>query len=98
MGEISNIGSEPGSDIICLEGNGARPSHRGCGWAVGGVMFTLNNTEVHAICYGISSYDTSTLKYIMLENHPADSRVKISKDGKCQTLSSRMGTGGGMCR
>ena len=32
---------------------------------------------------------------IVLENHPADSRVKISDDGIVQTLSSRMGTGGG---
>lgn len=33
--------------------------------------------------------------YVVLENHPADSRVKISEDGVVQTLSSRMGTGGG---
>ena len=32
---------------------------------------------------------------VALENHPADSRVKISEDGKVQTLASRMGTGGG---
>lgn len=32
---------------------------------------------------------------IALENHPADSRVKIAEDGIVQTLSGRMGTGGG---
>ena len=32
---------------------------------------------------------------LALENHPADSRVKLSEDGKVQTLTSRMGTGGG---
>lgn len=32
---------------------------------------------------------------LALENHPADSRVKISEDGKVQTLTSRCGTGGG---
>lgn len=32
---------------------------------------------------------------IALENHSADSRVKISEDGKVQTLTSRCGTGGG---
>ena len=32
---------------------------------------------------------------VALENHPADSRVKLSGDGKVQTLASRMGTGGG---
>lgn len=32
---------------------------------------------------------------IALDNHPTDSRVKIAKDGKVQTLTSRCGTGGG---
>lgn len=32
---------------------------------------------------------------VLLENHPNDSRVKIREDGVVQTLSSRMGTGGG---
>ena len=35
------------------------------------------------------------MRFIPLENHPADSRVKILDDDICQTLSSRMGTGGG---
>lgn len=34
------------------------------------------------------------MKWIMLENHPNDSRLKIDDSGNCQTLSSRMGTGG----
>lgn len=33
--------------------------------------------------------------FVPLENHPQDSRVKISTDGVVQTLSSKMGTGGG---
>jgi DNA (cytosine-5)-methyltransferase 1 len=32
---------------------------------------------------------------VLIENHPNDSRVKIREDGTVQTLSSRMGTGGG---
>ncbi|GHU60279.1 hypothetical protein AGMMS49975_29190 [Clostridia bacterium] len=32
--------------------------------------------------------------FIVVENHPADSRFKLSKDNIIQTLSSRMGTGG----
>ena len=32
---------------------------------------------------------------IALENHPADSRIRISGDEICQTLTSRCGTGGG---
>ena len=30
-----------------------------------------------------------------VENHPTDGRIKIRKDGQCQTLTERMGTGGG---
>ena len=30
-----------------------------------------------------------------IENHPADSRVNLDESGKVQTLTSRMGTGGG---
>lgn len=33
-------------------------------------------------------------EYIVVENHPADSRIKICEDGIVQTLSARMGTGG----
>ena len=32
---------------------------------------------------------------MVLENHPADSRVKVCEDGVFQALTSRMGTGGG---
>ena len=32
---------------------------------------------------------------VAIENHPADSRVNIDESGKIQTLTSRMGTGGG---
>ena len=51
MGVERNAGREPRSDVICLEGNGYRPSHSGDGWCVGGAMYTLNSTEVHAVCY-----------------------------------------------
>lgn len=38
-------------------------------------------------CVTVSAYS--------IENHPADSRVNIDANGKVQTLTSRMGTGGG---
>ena len=72
--------NQGGMVVVCLEGNGSRPSHKGDGYAESDTMYTLNSTEHHAVC---------------IENHPADSRVKISEDGMVQTLSSRMGTGGG---
>lgn len=34
------------------------------------------------------------MKFIVLEHHPNDSRVKIDESGVCQSLSACMGTGG----
>lgn len=34
------------------------------------------------------------MKFLMIENYPNDSRVRISEDGVCQSLHTRMGTGG----
>lgn len=62
MEQISNTEYIERPDIICLEGNGTRPSHQGQGFTVGGVMYTLNSTEVHSVCYGISSYDSNAMK------------------------------------
>lgn len=47
--------------VICLEGNGSRPSHKGDGWRVGG-MYTLNTAEVHCVCYRIGSYYSNSMK------------------------------------
>jgi DNA (cytosine-5)-methyltransferase 1 len=38
---------------------------------------------------------TSHAHAVAVENHPTDGRVAIDKSGKAQTLTSRMGTGGG---
>ena len=35
------------------------------------------------------------MKYVNLEYHPCDSRIKIAEEDVAQTLNSRMGTGGG---
>lgn len=35
------------------------------------------------------------LKFINLEYHPHDSRIRIANDDIVQTLNTRMGTGGG---
>ena len=43
----------------------------------------------------MSMMENSSSNTVVIENHPADSRVKISEDNVFQTLSSRMGTGGG---
>ena len=57
MGDERNAWSKPRPDIICLEGNGSRQSHRGGGWSTEGVMYTLNGTEVHAVCVGVDLYN-----------------------------------------
>ena len=70
---------------ICIQGNCIdRADTAGCngkGWRDDDVSFTLNTIDRPAV-YAI-------------ENNPADSRAKISYNGVVQTLSSRMGTGGG---
>lgn len=35
------------------------------------------------------------MKWILLEHHPHDSRINIVEDGICQSLTQKMGTGGG---
>lgn len=45
-----------------------------------------------APCLSAATHDACVM---VLENHPNDSRVKIAEDGIVQTLSGRMGTGGG---
>ena len=42
-----------------------------------------------------TSQDQYLFQPIILESHPNDSRVKIDDSGSIQTLTSRMGTGGG---
>ncbi len=60
---------------------------------------TEHSAQARGIGYGEETSPTlraGTIPAAMaLENHPADSRVKLSGDGKVQTLTSRMGTGGG---
>ena len=59
-------------------------SDQGQGWEETSTNDTLN-------CHDNGECRTPT---IVLENHPADSRIRICADGVFQTLSSRMGTGG----
>ena len=66
----------------CLQGNGATSQNsQGIG-SKEDKSYTLNTLDVRGVAYSI-------------ENHPADSRVDIDESGNVQTLTSRMGTGGG---
>ena len=52
------------------------------------------NPELGDPCHTLNT-DSRNYVVIAVENHPADSRVNIDDSGKVQTLTSRMGTGGG---
>ena len=54
---------------------------------------TVTQDVSNTIC--ANDYKEPQVVVYAIENHPADSRVKISYNGVVQTLSSRMGTGGG---
>lgn len=68
----------------CIQGNCIdRADTAGCngkGWRTD-QCYTLNTIDRPAVC--------------VLDSHPADSRIKISEKDLCQSLTSRMGTGGG---
>ena len=70
--------------VYCLQGNGIdRADTAGCngkGWR-------------EDKCYTLNTIDRPAV--LAIENHPMDSRVKVSEDGIVQTLNGRMGTGGG---
>ena len=63
------------------------------------VISCATKQQSQNIGYGVASplmaSDYKEPQAIMVENHPADSRVKIDETGTTQTLTSRMGTGGG---
>ena len=70
------------SQVFCLQGGGATSQNsQGMGYK-GDTSYTLNTTDRHAVAYSI-------------ENHSAVRRVDIDDSGMVQTLTSRMGTGGG---
>lgn len=77
--------------VFCIQGNCIdRADTAGCngkGWTEG-VSYTLNTVDRPAVGHFTSK------NAMAIENHPADSRVKLSEDNIVQTLSSRMGTGG----
>ena len=85
-GKSPTLRAEMHGNVPCvMEAAGFKPNQgskaMGIGWE-DDVAPTLLAGQEPAVCYSI-------------ENHPADSRVDIDKSGKAQTLTSRMGTGGG---
>ncbi len=59
------------------------------------VTCTLRAEAHHPPCVmEAAGFCTEHSATIAVENHPTDSRIKLSPDDKVQTLTSRMGTGG----
>jgi DNA (cytosine-5)-methyltransferase 1 len=63
----------PNKKIYALEGNGARPSHRGDGWSETETMYTLNTIERHAVAQPINKVITYDIKKtVLVRKHPVD--------------------------
>ena len=67
-----------------------RTADEGQGWEEATVNDTLNIFDS-----GETRTPTLVCEPISIENHPNDSRMGIREDGTVQTLTGRMGTGGG---
>ena len=60
----------------------------------GSTSYAVRKT-LDALNCGYPACNQGGMAVVAIENHPADSRVKISDKDLCQSLTSRMGTGGG---
>lgn len=67
-------GGDTTPKVICIEGNGSRPSHKGDGYSEIDVMYTLNATEQHVVAYRKTAHAKS----------PEDGQGEEEKIG-CQT-------------
>ena len=45
--------NQGGMAVVCIEGNGARESHKGDGFKESETMYTLNTVKQHAVAYGL---------------------------------------------
>ena len=85
-GKAPTLRAETHGNLPCvLDAAGFKPSQGAKAQGIGFEMEispTLLAGQEPAVVYSV-------------ENHPADSRVSLDESGKVQTLTSRMGTGGG---
>jgi DNA (cytosine-5)-methyltransferase 1 len=75
--------------ISSYESNAMKSSNPHSGIYEAETARTLDNNGGSPAC------NQGGMAVVAIENHPADSRVKLSEDNCVQCLSSRMGTGGG---
>ena len=72
---LDNNGGNPacnqgGVAIVALEGNGSRPSHRGDGYSVSDVSYTLNTIEQHGVAYQVANSQLSWGEYAEEDKTP----------------------------
>lgn len=72
-------------EIICMEGNGARPSHQGDGYAESDVMYTLNSTEQHAVCYRKQGHPQSSEEGQGWEEAQTNDTLNVSDNSEART-------------
>ncbi len=87
----------------CLTGGTSATLGVNCGMSTGRNGVVLNDQggnrmditeDVTCTLRAEAHHPPCVMETICIENHGTDSRVKIGQDGKVQTLTSRMGTGG----
>ena len=60
----------------------------------GGSFMNVSDDVTGTLRAQMDGHPPTVLEAIAIENHPTDSRAKLSEDNSVQTLTSRMGTGG----
>ena len=76
--------------------NGFRPHPmRTCTERSGGAVMNVSYDVTASLRANMKHHEPVVL---CLEHHPADSRIKVKDDDVCQSLTSRMGTGGATYR
>lgn len=76
--------ADMGDNQTCVMTMASRQISQNIGHDVAMPLMESDYKEPQVVCHPV-----------ILENHPADSRVKVDDTGTVQTLTSRMGTGGG---
>jgi DNA (cytosine-5)-methyltransferase 1 len=92
--------------VVALEGNGARPSHKGSGYSEDNVSFTLNATEQHGVAYGIdrATYNMGQnaqfgiaveeeVEPTMVAKGPVQWRIRLYHEQEFLSYGSRGGCG-----
>ena len=75
MGKVSNTRRKSRSDIVCLEGNGARPSHHGNGYKVSDDFETWKQSEVANTINTFDLGDTRSTTVVVDEKDETDSNA-----------------------